>query len=103
MTQNDGGPAFPRPYSVDSRDGSGPNIDGDSPQDAEEGMSLRDYFAGQAIIAILTAKVDGQGFTRHKHEITGETLGNTTNLPQQAAAAYELADALLAARTKEQT
>lgn len=41
---NDGGPAFPRPFS-------------DEPSDthawAQEGMSLFDYFAGQALMGIL--------------------------------------------------
>ena len=41
---DDGGPAFPRPAS-------------DFPNYAQVGMSLRDWFAGQALLGILSAPV----------------------------------------------
>ena len=66
--RHDGGPAFPRPAS----DTSGATI----------GMSLRDYFAGQAL-----AGQDGDAHAR---------LG-----PQKIAQrAYYVADAMLAARSE---
>ena len=45
---DDGGPAFP---NVDGRDN--PNFPGQRDIYASQGMSLRDWFAGQAIAAIL--------------------------------------------------
>jgi hypothetical protein len=65
---NDGGPAFPL-----------------SPGNMlleYNGMSLRDYFAGQALAGLL-----------HRHE--------GVNAAVWATAAYELADAMLAARAQE--
>lgn len=65
--KNDGGPAFP----VSWQDGDGQMI-------ATPGMSLRDYFAGQAIGYIWAQN------------------------PRQAATlAYAVADAMLAARSAE--
>lgn len=65
--QNDGGPAFPFP-----------ELHGSS---APKGMSLRDYFAAQAL----------QGICAHH-----DTWGRQIN--EMAVSAYELADAMLAAR-----
>lgn len=68
-----GGPAFPQ---------------GNMSPVLGEGMTLRDYFAGQALVAILgtsaTIKIDGK-------PITGES--------EFAAAAYEFADAMIKQRT----
>ena len=61
MAQNDGGPAFPGPYGSD-------------------GMSLRDWFAGQALAGLLS---------QEGVEASPET---------DAAWAYKVADAMLAAR-----
>jgi hypothetical protein len=69
MSKNDGGPAFPiettaTPYAP--------------------GMSLRDWFAGQALAGIMS-------------NCTGD--GRTTWLPESAAFhAYSVADAMLKAR-----
>lgn len=49
----DGGPAFPRPMS---HDGDGPRADAFVAQD---GMSLRDWFAGQALIGTLAFPIPG--------------------------------------------
>lgn len=66
---NDGGPAFPRtsnlPYTK-----------------SQEGMSLRDYFAGQAVAGLLSDK--------------NFFLANPNN--GIALTCYELADAMLKAR-----
>lgn len=60
--RKDGGPAFPKPYST------GPN-----------GMSLRDWFAGQALTSVTNNAYSREAASYAKH-------------------AYELADAMLAAR-----
>lgn len=65
-------PAFPRPYAV-----------GVSEQD---GMSLRDWFAGQAIFAGIDWCAS--------HE--------TGSYADAAAVAYEIADAMLAERAKSE-
>lgn len=81
---NDGGPAFPR-----VGEGVG-NPHYDAP-----GMSLRDYFAGQALAGMCA------------RDLTGNSLGNNHINNAQvrgeggvrfAGAAYELADAMLRAR-----
>lgn len=61
---NDGGPAFPVIYCT-------------------EGMSLRDYFAAQALAGML------QNYTTQKFGVGEQTC---------ARGAYEFADAMLAAR-----
>jgi hypothetical protein len=76
MSKNDGGPAFPH----EGRDNGPGNIRG-WPHD---GMSLRDWFAGQALAGIMS-------------NCTGD--GRTTWLPESAAFhAYSVADAMLKAR-----
>jgi hypothetical protein len=71
MSEKDGGPAFP-------------NVGGTEPNDLfpSYGMSLRDYFAGQALAGLLA------------NPNTRETRTDT------ALAAYFIADALLKARTQ---
>ena len=46
-TTNTGGPAFPRPFSVD-------DADQDISYPAHTGMTLRDYFAAKAMKAMLS-------------------------------------------------
>ena len=57
-----------------------------------EGMTLRDWFAGQAIGATITAITAGK-----------VPLQNWIGTPSESAAAiaYAMADAMLAARTRE--
>jgi len=69
--RNDGGPAYP----VWELNGSG------QPEMTCFGMSLRDYFAGQAV----------QGWSANP-------LPNASSIHDVAARAYRLADAMLAAR-----
>ena len=64
-----GGPAFP-------------NITPDMPVDGYPGMSLRDWFAGQALVVASRSS----GFC---------------SMPPLAAYCYEIADAMLAERDKE--
>lgn len=67
---NDGGPAFPVPNEA--------NVNG------QQGMSLRDYFAGQAL--------------------TGLQFNRTYQIfPDDAELCYVIADAMLAARDRDTT
>ena len=85
--RNDGGPAFPRAMS--QFDG-GTHMIGD-PEFAQEGMTLRDYFAGQALAGMCSE------------------LSSLTNAKQAdvlrvvTGSAYEMADAMLAERDKGAT
>lgn len=70
---NDGGPAFPRtPFDVNDYTGDG-----------SSGMSLRDYFAGQALAGMLTCSY----INSSKVDLSRE--------------AYRFADRMLAERQKE--
>lgn len=80
---NDGGPAFPIPSvgTGDPRDGM---------TSGSEGMSLRDYFAGQALAGVMQdwinyRKSDGGYIDDETHELIAED-------------AYGIADAMLKAR-----
>jgi len=105
---NDGGPAFPVHCDTASSDG---------------GMSLRDWFAGQALAGILAAESDDNGYSatyidasgketfRHSSPFVGADGKENYTVPavpnkmlrsivqNQARAAYAVADAMLAART----
>lgn len=80
--QNENPPAFPR---------TGKQLGND--RFDEPGMTLRDYFAGQALGAIIAATSAGQ------HQPSRDEWGITDGM---AFDAYELADAMLAARQKGQ-
>lgn len=74
--RDDGGPAYPcDPDKFWSYKGE--------PNSEAMGMSLRDYFAGQALAGLV---VGDEGGTYHQ---------------QNAAMAYSLADAMIAERSKE--
>ena len=68
MAMNDGGPAFPVVITEDDFFG---------------GMTLRDYFAGQALTGMLAIPEHGYGFSDAAHD------------------AYKFADAMLTERQKE--
>jgi hypothetical protein len=75
---NDGGPAFPTPQGT-ACDGSSFNY--------SNGMTLRDYFAGQALCGIaLWNRGQGGSFV------------NADDAKDAGTLAYQLADAMLAAR-----
>ncbi len=74
MAMEDGGPAFPTTLQV--------NAFGTIEQEAHDGMSLRDWFAGQALAGLLPT----------------DTTHTNADLAQ---AAYNLADAMLAARERK--
>jgi hypothetical protein len=73
---NDGGPAFPRPVSHSDEGGTHFGF---------TGMTLRDYFAGQALAGICAPLYDDESPTIWKHR-------------EFAKGAYMFADAMLAAR-----
>jgi hypothetical protein len=74
--KNNGGPAFPRPL------GHHPHM-GCTYSDAQQGMSLRDYFAGHALAGLLS----------------DETIERVT--PEgYAKSAYDYAEAMIEERTK---
>jgi hypothetical protein len=79
MVKDSGGPAFPMPGSVD---GNG-NV-----TYPEYGMSLRDWFAGQALIAMFDPRDIGP---------FGERVDETARV---AICAYAVADAMLEARKR---
>jgi hypothetical protein len=72
MTINDGGPAFPMSYD-NSLAYTYPS---------HQGMTLRDWFAGQALAGLLAC---GEAHDEHTDSVT-------------AGAAYKMADAMLRAR-----
>lgn len=87
---NDGGPAFPSSPTV------GPNNTIYRPVDIGcEGMSLRDHFAGLAVVALIS-EPHWPGNNQCAAGLWQKSLDGPA---MYAAAAYDLADAMLAART----
>ena len=84
MAKDDGGSAFPTDYKMDCPECKTSVIGTTS----HSGMSLRDWFAGQAIVGLLTTCAN----PRVKEESITDELVATT--------AYELADAMLKEREK---
>ncbi len=80
MAADNSGPAFPAPAIPDSGKGVGP-----FPADASQGMSLRDWFAGQSLIGLLSSGTEPPSMT----------VANFATL------AYDYADAMLQARQEE--
>ena len=76
MSARDGGPAFPRPFSKD----------GDTEAWSQDGMSLRDYFAGHALVALIA-----------NEKLRSEIAETKWNLAHHA---YKLADSMLEARKR---
>lgn len=90
---NNGGPAFPKPAghngltSIDEHRGNEP----------EDGMSLRDYFAAKAMHAeLVTNGVPGEAC---EALIEAAEKANRSPEDQMAFNAYEMADAMLRAKT----
>lgn len=71
----DGGPAFPRPLDPY------PNLQGNHHEGGPAGMTLRDWFAGQALAAIIVN-------------------GAAANSVERAKDAYTHADAMIEERAK---
>lgn len=87
-TRNDGGMAFP---AIDRFEGG---LDRDNNQNfyavGSNGMSLRDYFAGQVLA----------GWNEGYHSIAWKVGEETPGLIAIAATAYQIADAMLREREK---
>ncbi len=85
----DGGPAFPKPGTDECIDVCG----------SQRGMSLRDWMAGQAMASINISEVL-EAFRRNDYD--GRQCHNVyvpvQTFAEIAKAAYEQADAMLAAR-----
>lgn len=77
MSANTNPPAFPRPFSKD----------GNSEAWSQDGMTLRQWYAGQALAGICANSIPGD------HHIPSVTVRN----------AFELADAMLAHEQTEAT
>lgn len=86
--KNDGGPAFPRTRSTEYLSNSSARIE------SVGGMSLRDWFAGQALVGLL-AHEDAERFQARLRVAKDENI--RSNL-LRARMSYELADAMLEAR-----
>ena len=84
-TQTDGGPAFPRPFSEDT-------YLEDTDYEAQEGMSLRDYFAAKAM-QIQMANKKEMNFWASEYSI--EEMWEFC-----ARNAYDMADAMMKARDR---
>lgn len=83
MTKDTGGPAFPHMMAVGHRDYA-------------EGLTLRDWFAGQA----LSAMISKSPFFDTKGE-NGKKMTDILQFRADiAASAYQYADAMLAERSK---
>lgn len=79
MRQEDGGPVFPSPIATDG--------DGNVMQPQYWGMSLRDWFAGQALAGMHAYGVD--------NIVSRNTLDWDADIAKRA---YDAADAMLRAR-----
>ena len=96
MKIDDGGPAFPNPVERSQGDFG--------TTDAYPGMSLRDYFAAKALVAIVQRY--GLSWCTKRSEqcrpiadvADGTPLANIEHSPE-AVHAYALADAMLAVRS----
>lgn len=102
VKKNDGGPAFPS-VGLDTPDGI-----------AFEGMSLRDWFAGQALSGLLASghftvpnnKEEDDGAWMSTHDYPWDENGEKTNLGARKfdfpEAAWRCADAMLRYRKGEE-
>lgn len=85
--RNDGGPAYPA-FLTES------TIFGPVTTQLQRGMSLRDYFAGQALAGMLSSDA-------HPDIELTTLMDSTEKLAVRACFAYRIADAMLAAREAE--
>ena len=82
---NDGGPAFPvYTHDMPLGDNAGP------------GMTLRDWFAGQALAGMASVKID----LGPCHDFAELEARMSLSISRVGALAYAFADALLAARER---
>ncbi len=89
---NEGGPAFP---VADSHHPNG------QVQYGHNGMTLRDYFAGQALVGLCGRDLQGAGESNrnlNNHINHAHVRDARNSVSFNARLAYETADAMLAAR-----
>lgn len=90
MSPNDGGPAFPRPLS---------KLSSDEISHDQEGMTLRDYFAAQALVCPeVSTPLE---FIEQEHSEMSPNQRDAArayHFKAMAQRSYALADAMLAAR-----
>lgn len=84
MSKDTGGPAFSRPFSKTG------DYSDSSKEHAQEGMTLRDYFAAKAMAALVNTSRPGGWEVGPGGKDNGYI----------AVSAYTMADAMLAARAK---
>ena len=85
---NDGGPAFPSPGIPDATDGRKENRDG---------MSLLDYFAGQALAGYVAIS-DGRTYNKDCGKSQSEWQADIDNIDAQYL--YRMAQAMLKERER---
>ena len=83
----DGGPAFPRPHSVENRQGDYLLHEG------QTGMSLRDWFAGQVLASEAAAHLTNCQSIDPSHLCENVVAG----------VAYQAADAMLRVRSRDRS
>ncbi len=86
MSANNGGPAFPRTGYFD------PNGPAEADCEPQDGMSLRDYFAAEALAALVGNEAARERLLEDARNARRMLYAET------ARAAYEMADAMLVAR-----
>ena len=85
---DDGGPAFPLPFVLDSTRGvNGQYVDAED-AGVRAGLTLRDYFAAKAMQAIISKHPPGEGTVADQLDIACNV----------ARGSFVYADAMLAAR-----
>jgi hypothetical protein len=89
----DGGPVFPAEIHGSTHEGEYTGKR-DVYLNLSGGMSLRDWFAGQALIALMSNKAWVTGLDAHCERFCLEFR------PELARSAYETADAMLKARAR---
>lgn len=85
MSRDTGGQAFPSERVI------GKNYHGENVMKASSGMTLRDYFAAKALPVAMTAIWRDIGYTPQN---------DLSDMQQHARLAYQIADAMLAERSK---
>lgn len=83
MSEKDGGPAFPTEHRETARDHAW----------TEAGMTLRDYFAGQAMAALIQKK-------SASHCEACQKNSTCPHVAMICVGAYDYADAMIAERKK---
>ena len=92
---NDGGAAFPRPVSFSEEGGT---------HRGTLGMTLRDYFAGQALAQLIKREIRELRETHSKFECFGDDESDEIPFHTSyiASESYAIADAMLAARERKE-